>query len=182
MRRRRPRSCTASTSRRAAEKLVALKDYLATFGIELALGQVIRPATFNRVIGLIDDEHVRPQVMEAVLRSQTQAYYAPRIQGHFGWALGSYAHFTSPIRRYSDLLVHRSLVDAYGLGDGGLTKAEAERMAELGELISRAERRAMEAERETVDRYVAAYSFRPRLARYWKPGSRACSLSVFSRR
>jgi ribonuclease R len=139
------------------EKLVALKEYLSTFGIDLALGQVIKPDTFNRVIERIDDEHARPQVMEAILRSQTQAYYAPRNAGHFGLALGSYAHFTSPIRRYSDLLVHRSLVDAYGLGDGGLTKTEAERMEELGERISQAERRAMEAERETVDRYVAAY-------------------------
>ena len=139
------------------EKLVALKDYLETFGVELALGQVIRPATFNRMLSRIDDEHVRPQVMEAVLRSQTQAYYAPRNAGHFGLALGSYAHFTSPIRRYSDLLVHRSLVDAYGLGAGGLTKGEAERMEELGERISQAERRAMEAERETIDRYVAAF-------------------------
>jgi ribonuclease R len=139
------------------EKLVALKDYLATFGIDLALGQVIRPETFNRVIERIEDEHVRPEIMQAILRSQTQAYYAPRNQGHFGLALGSYAHFTSPIRRYSDLLVHRSLVDAYGLGSGGLTKAEAEQMEALGERISQAERRAMEAERETIDRYVAAF-------------------------
>jgi len=139
------------------EKLVSLKDYLATFGMEFALGQVIRPETFNRVIGRIEDEHARPQIMEAVLRSQTQAYYAPKNQGHFGLALGSYAHFTSPIRRYADLLVHRSLVDAYGLGAGGLTRGEAEQMDALGERISQAERRAMEAERETIDRYVAAY-------------------------
>jgi ribonuclease R len=139
------------------EKLVSLKDYLATFGMEFALGQVIRPETFNRVIGRIEDEHARPQIMEAVLRSQTQAYYAPKNQGHFGLALGSYAHFTSPIRRYADLLVHRSLVDAYGLGAGGLTRDEAEQMDALGERISQAERRAMEAERETIDRYVAAY-------------------------
>lgn len=139
------------------EKLVSLKEYLATFGMELALGQVIRPETFNRVIDRIEDEHARPQIMEAVLRSQTQAYYAPKNQGHFGLALGSYAHFTSPIRRYADLLVHRSLVDAYGLGEGGLTRSEAEQMESLGERISQAERRAMEAERETIDRYVAAY-------------------------
>lgn len=139
------------------EKLVSLKEYLATFGMELALGQVIRPETFNRVIDRIEDEHARPQIMEAVLRSQTQAYYAPKNQGHFGLELGSYAHFTSPIRRYADLLVHRSLVDAYGLGEGGLTRSEAEQMESLGERISQAERRAMEAERETIDRYVAAY-------------------------
>ena len=139
------------------EKLVALKDYLDTFGIALALGQVIRPATFNRVIDLLGDSDNRPEIMEQILRSQTQAYYAPANTGHFGLSLGSYAHFTSPIRRYADLLVHRSLVRAYGLGEGGLTDDEAERMTRLGELISQAERRAMEAERETIDRYVAAY-------------------------
>ncbi|HEX5181511.1 MAG TPA: RNB domain-containing ribonuclease [Allosphingosinicella sp.] len=150
------------------EKLVALKDYLATFGIELAVGQVVRPATFNRIIdrvrgsaekdGPSDDEpHILPQIMEQILRTQTQAYYSPRNAGHFGLALGSYAHFTSPIRRYADLIVHRSLVRAYGLGEGGLTDQEAESMEVTGELVSRLERRAMEAERETLDRYVAAY-------------------------
>ena len=139
------------------EKLVALKDYLDTFGIAFALGQVIRPATFNHILERIDDEALRPQIMEQILRSQTQAYYAPVNAGHFGLTLGSYAHFTSPIRRYADLIVHRALVDAYGLGEGGLPREEADNMARLGELISAAERRAMIAERETVDRYVAAY-------------------------
>jgi ribonuclease R len=156
------------------EKLVALKDYLATFDMEFALGQVVRPATFNRILDRVTDDAVRPQIMEQVLRSQTQAYYAPANTGHFGLALGSYAHFTSPIRRYADLLVHRSLVGGYGLEGGKpklvgpgrssdipattkLTQDEAERMAAIGELISQAERRAMEAERETIDRYVAAY-------------------------
>jgi ribonuclease R len=139
------------------EKLVALKDYLATFGIEFALGQVVKPSTFGHMIERIGDHDQRPEIMEQVLRSQTQAYYAPRNTGHFGLALGSYAHFTSPIRRYADLLVHRSLVGAYGLGDGALSSGETERMDLLGESISKAERRAMEAERETVDRYVAAF-------------------------
>ncbi|MFW2829624.1 ribonuclease R [Sphingomonas sp. ID0503] len=139
------------------EKLVALKDYLETFGISFALGQVIKPATFNHFIELVKDHDNRQEIMEMVLRSQTQAYYAPTNTGHFGLSLGSYAHFTSPIRRYADLLVHRSLVRAYGLGEGGLTDDETETMSRLGELISQAERRAMEAERETIDRYVAAY-------------------------
>jgi ribonuclease R len=95
--------------------------------------------------------------MEQVLRTQTQAYYGPENHGHFGLALGSYAHFTSPIRRYADLIVHRSLVEAYRLGPGGLTAEEAGGMDRIGESISQYERRAMEAERETIDRYVAAY-------------------------
>jgi ribonuclease R len=139
------------------EKLVALKDYLATFGVEFALGQVVRPVTFNRILERVGEADFRPQVMEQILRTQTQAYYAPLNAGHFGLALGSYAHFTSPIRRYADLVVHRSLVRAYGLGEGGLTDGEAEAMEVTGELISQLERRAMEAERETLDRYVAAY-------------------------
>jgi ribonuclease R len=139
------------------EKLVALKDYLKTFGVEFALGQVVRPATFNHIIERIGEADFRPQVMEQILRSQTQAYYSPDNKGHFGLALGSYAHFTSPIRRYADLVVHRSLVRAFGLGEGGLSDSEAEAMEVTGELISQLERRAMEAERETLDRYVAAY-------------------------
>jgi ribonuclease R len=139
------------------EKLVALKDYLATFGVNFALGQVVTPATFNRLLSLVKDAEHRTQVMEQVLRTQTQAYYGPANAGHFGLALGSYAHFTSPIRRYADLLVHRALVRSFALGDGGLTNDEAARMAVIGQSISQAERRAMEAERETIDRYVAAY-------------------------
>jgi ribonuclease R len=139
------------------EKLVALKDYLKTFEVEFALGQVVRPSTFNAIIDRVGEADFRPQVMEQILRTQTQAYYGPQNHGHFGLALGSYAHFTSPIRRYADLIVHRSLVRAYGLGEGGLSDGEAEAMEVTGELISQLERRAMEAERETLDRYVAAY-------------------------
>jgi len=141
----------------AREKLVALKDYLETWGVKFALGQVIQPKTFNHILDKIGDVDFRPQVMEQVLRTQTQAYYAPGNHGHFGLALGSYAHFTSPIRRYADLIVHRSLVTAYGLGPGGLTDDEAAGMERIGESISRLERRAMEAERDTIDRYVAAF-------------------------
>ena len=139
------------------EKLTALKEYLATFDVAFALGQVIRPATFNHVLDRIGDADFRPQVMEQVLRTQTQAYYGPANHGHFGLALGSYAHFTSPIRRYADLLVHRSLVGSYTLGPGALPVADAANMEAVGEQISRLERRAMEAERDTMDRYVASY-------------------------
>jgi len=139
------------------EKLVALKEYLKTFGVEFALGQVVRPGTFNHILVKVGEADFRPQIMEQVLRTQTQAYYAPENHGHFGLALGSYAHFTSPIRRYADLLVHRSLVDAYKLGAGGLTEGEAAAMEKIGQSISMLERRAMEAERDTIDRYVAAF-------------------------
>jgi ribonuclease R len=143
------------------EKLVALKDYLKTFDIEFALGQVIRPGTFNHLIERIGESDARPQVMEQILRTQTQAYYAPVNQGHFGLALGSYAHFTSPIRRYADLLVHRALAGAYHLDPAAkataLSDSDAADLSRVGEQISTAERRAMEAERETIDRYVAAY-------------------------
>ncbi len=149
------------------EKLVALKDYLATFGRKLALGQVITPGLFNRMLKDVTDEAEKALVMEAVLRSQTQAYYGPRNAGHFGLALGSYAHFTSPIRRYADLLVHRALVDAFGLEQpapagslpptSGLSERDRTDLSRISDAISVAERRAMEAERDTIDRYVAAW-------------------------
>lgn len=149
------------------EKLVALKDYLATFGKKFALGQVVTPGLFNRMLKDVSDEAEKALIMEAVLRSQTQAYYGPANVGHFGLALGSYAHFTSPIRRYADLLVHRALVDGFGLEQpapkaklpphSGLSDQDRADLGRVSEAISNAERRAMEAERETIDRYVAAW-------------------------
>lgn len=139
------------------EKLVALKDYLSTFGIEFALGQVVKAGTFNKIIERLGEAEGREEIMEQLLRTQMQARYGPERLGHFGLALATYAHFTSPIRRYADLLVHRGLVKAYKLGEGGLPAGEEERFDRIGEQISMLERRAMEAERETVDRYVAAF-------------------------
>lgn len=151
----------------AREKLIALRDYLATFGRKLSLGQVITPSLFNRMLKDVSDESEKAQVMEAVLRSQMQAYYGPENAGHFGLALGSYAHFTSPIRRYADLLVHRALVDAYKLEQPapkldlpkgtGLSERDRKSLQQVSDAISQAERRAMEAERDTIDRYVAAW-------------------------
>ena len=116
----------------------------------------------------VADEAEKALVMEAVLRSQTQAYYGPKNAGHFGLALGSYAHFTSPIRRYADLLLHRALVDAYKLeqpkpkdraipAHSGLSDRDRDDLGKITEAISITERRAMEAERDTIDRYVAAW-------------------------
>lgn len=149
------------------EKLIALRDYLATMGKKLALGQVVTPGLFNRMLKDISDEAEKALVMEAVLRSQTQAYYGPANAGHFGLSLGSYAHFTSPIRRYSDLLVHRALVDAYKLeqpappglipATSGLSDRDRASLQQVSDAISQTERRAMEAERDTIDRYVAAW-------------------------
>jgi ribonuclease R len=139
------------------EKLVSLKEYLESFEQSFALGQVITPAVFNRLIDGFSGDDRLPEIMEAILRSQTQAYYGPANAGHF----------TSPIRRYADLLVHRALVDSYrlevpgkpkGLPErSGLGEADQKGFSRIGEAISGLERRAMEAERETVDRYVAAY-------------------------
>ncbi len=149
------------------EKLIALKDYFKSIGKNLALGQVITPGLFNRMLKDIADDAEKALVMEAVLRSQTQAYYGPQNAGHFGLALGSYAHFTSPIRRYADLLVHRALVDAFHLEQPkpqddlppltGLSEHDRGDLEKITEVISQTERRAMEAERDTIDRYVAAW-------------------------
>ncbi|MEO9463017.1 MAG: ribonuclease R [Marinomonas sp.] len=149
------------------EKLISLREYLGTLGKKLALGQVVKPSLFNRILKDVEEEDEKQQVMEAVLRSQTQAYYGPANAGHFGLALGSYAHFTSPIRRYADLLVHRALVDAYKLDEpvktadvpktSGLSEVDSKSLQQISDQISQTERRAMEAERDTVDRYVAAW-------------------------
>ncbi|WP_439532551.1 ribonuclease R family protein [Polymorphobacter sp.] len=139
------------------EKLVTLKEFLETYDMPLALGQVIKPATFNRILLKVKGEDHAQMVSEQVLRTQTQAYYSPDNVGHFGLSLGSYAHFTSPIRRYADLIVHRSLVEAWKLGEGGLDEAGKAAMGRTAEHVSMTERRAMEAERDTLDRYVAAY-------------------------
>ncbi|QPD00013.1 ribonuclease R [Qipengyuania soli] len=149
------------------EKLIALRDYLATQGRKLAMAQVVTPGLFNRMLKDIADPSEKALIMEAVLRSQTQAYYGPANAGHFGLALGSYAHFTSPIRRYSDLLVHRALVDAYKLEQPkpkvdlpettGLSDRDKSALHQITDAISQTERRAMEAERDTIDRYVAAW-------------------------
>ncbi len=149
------------------EKLVALKDYLASFERKFALGQVISPSLFNRLLKDVVDDAEKALIMEAVLRSQTQAYYGPRNAGHFGLALASYAHFTSPIRRYADLLVHRALVDGFQLeqpapkidlpAKSGLSDRDRDDLGKISEAISATERRAMMAERETIDRYVAAW-------------------------
>lgn len=141
----------------APEKLEALREQMETVGLTLAKGQVLKTAHLNRLLAQAEGGPFVEQVNLAVLRAQTQAYYSPRNFGHFGLALRSYAHFTSPIRRYADLIVHRALIAGHGWGRDGQTAEEAEGLEETAEHVSRTERRAMEAERDTVDRYLAAF-------------------------
>jgi len=138
-------------------KVEALRESLAGFGLVLAKGQVIRPKLFTDLLARANRTDFAEMVHELVLRTQSQAMYSPRNLGHFGLALSHYAHFTSPIRRYADLLVHRGLISAYRFGEDGLP-AEAEAQFEsIGEHISGTERRAAAAERDAVDRYCAAF-------------------------
>ena len=139
------------------DKLDSLREFLQTLDLNLAKGNVMRPSLFNGLLHKIKDTPHEHMVNEVVLRSQTQAYYSPDNEGHFGLALQRYAHFTSPIRRYADLLVHRGLVRALKLGDDGLTEREVLDLANIGEQISATERRAMAAERDSTDRYMASY-------------------------
>ncbi len=139
------------------QKIEALRDVLASFGMNLARGQVIKPRIFAPILKKVADTAHAPMVSELILRAQSQAVYAPGNIGHFGLALARYAHFTSPIRRYADLLVHRALIDGFALGEGGLPPKDGDVFAELGQHISMTERRAQAAEREAVDRFTAAF-------------------------
>ena len=141
----------------AAEKIDALREQMETVGLTLAKGQVLKTRHLNTLLDAAHDSEFAELVNMSVLRAQTQAYYSPQNFGHFGLNLRSYAHFTSPIRRYADLIVHRALIAGHGWGRDGQTAEEVAALAETAELISRTERRAMEAERDTTDRYLAAY-------------------------
>ncbi len=141
----------------AVEKLDALRETAEAAGMVLAKGQVLKTAHLNRLLAQAEGTDHQEAVNMAVLRSMTQAYYSPQNFGHFGLALKAYAHFTSPIRRYSDLVVHRALITAHGWGEDGLRPDEIERLQSTAEQVSMTERRSMDAERDTTDRYLAAY-------------------------
>src|SRR5204862_979433 len=128
---------------------------LVTLDIRLAKGQALRPGDFNKILARVKGTEHEQLVNEVVLRTQAQAEYSAENYGHFGLNLRRYAHFTSPIRRYADLVVHRALIRALNLGNGGLL--EHDDIGSLGEVaaaISATERRAMKAERETADRLI----------------------------
>jgi ribonuclease R len=140
------------------ERVNALREFLQSLDISFPKSGALRAARFNRILAQVKGRDVEKLVNEVVLRSQAQAEYAAENYGHFGLNLRRYAHFTSPIRRYADLIVHRGLIRALKLGDGGLPQAaDAPMLAEISAQISAAERRAMKAERETFDRLVAHF-------------------------
>jgi ribonuclease R len=140
----------------APERLLALREFLDSMDLTLTTG-TLKPHHFNKILEAVKGTPDEIIVNEVVLRSQAQAVYSPENLGHFGLGLRRYAHFTSPIRRYSDLVVHRGLIRALGLGPDGMTDEEAERMEPIGEHISITERRAALAERDAVDRFAAAW-------------------------
>jgi ribonuclease R len=138
-------------------RVEALRQFLEGLDLKLAKGQVIRPKHFTRLLEQAKETPYAAMIHSLVLRSQSQAVYAPVNIGHFGLALQRYAHFTSPIRRYSDLLVHRALISAYGFGEDGLPADAAQKFEGIGQHISATERRAAAAERDAIDRYVAHF-------------------------
>ncbi|MBO9098129.1 MULTISPECIES: ribonuclease R [unclassified Rhizobium] len=132
-----------------------LRTFLATLDIPLAKGGNMRANNFNGILAKAEGTPHQTMVSEMVLRSQSQAIYSPENIGHFGLNLMKYAHFTSPIRRYADLIVHRALVGSLGFGEGGITPEQEAGLDDIAAEISTFERRAMAAERETVDRLIA---------------------------
>ncbi len=138
------------------DRLEGLRGMLDSLGYTLAKGK-LRPSNFTLILDKVRDRPEQTLVNESILRSQAQAVYSPENIGHFGLALRRYAHFTSPIRRYADLLVHRGLIRAYGLGEGGFEGSAYPDLEENSKHISQTERRAAAAERDATDRYVAAY-------------------------
>ncbi len=138
-------------------KLEDASQFLTEFGYNLDKGQSIKPANLNQILKLAAGTDESELISTVLLRTQSRAEYNPENIGHFGLALRNYAHFTSPIRRYADLIVHRSLIKKYNLGQGGLTDVEAESLVQISEHISTTERASMMAERDANDRYTALY-------------------------
>jgi ribonuclease R len=139
------------------EKLTALRDFLSSLSLPAPKGGAVRPVDFNRILDKARTDGKIQQVSEIILRTQAQAEYSSENYGHFGLNLDRYAHFTSPIRRYADLIVHRALIKAMEFGTDGLTEGEEAKLPAIAEHISQTERRAMLAERETVDRLLAQF-------------------------
>ncbi len=141
----------------APDKVMALRGFLADLGHRFAAGRRPRPSHFNAILREVENLPHAPAVNTAILRSQAQAAYSPQNLGHFGLGLARYSHFTSPIRRYADLVVHRALIRGLGLGEGGLEKGAEAEFDALGEHLSTVERRAAAAERDAMARFTISY-------------------------
>lgn len=139
------------------EKVKGFSNFIRPLGIKLNRGQTLLPQLFNQILQSAPAEAHADMISEAVLRTQAQAAYATENIGHFGLNLSHYAHFTSPIRRYADLIVHRGLISALGLGEDGLSETDKAQMVDTAERISQSERRAMMAERAANERYLSAF-------------------------
>jgi ribonuclease R len=139
------------------DKMETLRAFLSSIGLTFPKGEALKPEHFTRILRRVEGTPDSQLVSEVILRAQAQAAYSPDNIGHFGLALSRYAHFTSPIRRYADLIVHRALIRALKLGVGGLDDAAMERLTEIGDHLSATERRAATAERDAVDRFTAAH-------------------------
>ncbi|KJS25829.1 MAG: ribonuclease R [Hyphomonadaceae bacterium BRH_c29] len=138
-------------------KIAAFADFLQSIDIKWHIGERPQTQRFNKLLEEIRGGAYTEMVTQMVLRSQAQAIYSEENLGHFGLNLTKYAHFTSPIRRYADLIVHRALIRALKLGPDGLSDQNAVRLEEIAEHISTTERRSMAAEREATDRYLAIF-------------------------
>jgi len=141
----------------SVEKLDALREVAQASGFVLAKGQVLKTQHLNQLLNAAKGGEFAELINMSTLRSMQQAFYGTQNYGHFGLALRNYAHFTSPIRRYADLLVHRALIRGHGWGKDGLSEADIATLDETGVQISMTERRSMMAERDTNDRYLAAF-------------------------
>lgn len=140
-----------------ATRLMALYSFLQNTIFKMPRILKPTPHDFNALSAKSKSSPYAQVIQDWIMRTQSQAYYSPNNIGHFGLGLERYAHFTSPIRRYADVLVHRALVALCDLGDGGFDLDLYPDLSELGIQISRLERRAVEAERETISRYLALY-------------------------
>jgi ribonuclease R len=139
------------------EKLDCLRETAKSVGLVLAKGQVLQTRHLNQLLKAAAGKDEAELINLSTLRSMTQAYYSSQNMSHFGLALQNYAHFTSPIRRYADLLLHRALVSAHGWATDGLSPQDIEMLDETAKHISETERRSMLAERDTTDRYLASF-------------------------
>ena len=134
------------------DRLDDLRLLFQGLGIPIAETAGTRPAEINRVLKLISDRPDFPMLATAVLRSMKQAVYQPANKGHFGLALSTYAHFTSPIRRYPDLLVHRGIGHLLDGGKPAAFAVDVPAAEQLGTTTSMQERRADEATRYVESR------------------------------